>query len=270
MNAQQGPHWSHFDSPAPAALESRKPHFEVAGQDEALARMHYLVDQGRRLGLLTGPSGCGKSFLFQRFAIESQRLGREVVALDLLGADGRDLLWQLASRLLARVSIQDPRFLLWRAISDRLLEHRLQGLATILLVDHVDQATDEALSVLIRVLHLDEHPDRRLTVLLAADKSHVGKLDPRLLERVDLQIEVEPWSEEEVGEFLRHRLSTLREPALKADSRTAARVWQLSQGIPRRVVRLVELLLVAGASDRSSLLGPHTVDAVHRELVPAA
>ena len=58
--------------------------------------------------------------------------------------------------------------------------------------------------------------------------------------------------------------------ALKADSRTAARVWQLSQGIPRRVVRLVELLLVAGASDRSSLLGPHTVDAVHRELVPAA
>ncbi|HEY4759151.1 MAG TPA: hypothetical protein VIH42_01085, partial [Thermoguttaceae bacterium] len=60
-------HWGLRESPFRGGLVmqllQRSPTHE-----EALARLHFLVDNQRRLGLLMGPSGSGKSLVLEAFA----------------------------------------------------------------------------------------------------------------------------------------------------------------------------------------------------------
>ncbi|MGW8258331.1 MAG: hypothetical protein ACWGMZ_12665, partial [Thermoguttaceae bacterium] len=67
--------------------------------DEALARMQFLVENQRRLGLLTGPSGSGKSLVLEAFAESMRRGGLFAVKINLLGLNSSEMLWLLADGL---------------------------------------------------------------------------------------------------------------------------------------------------------------------------
>ena len=67
--------------------------------EEALARLQFLVDHGRRLGLLAGTPGSGKTVLLDVFARQMQGLGNQVARLNLLSLDSREFLWDLVSQL---------------------------------------------------------------------------------------------------------------------------------------------------------------------------
>jgi len=59
-------HWGLQESPFRGCLDP-KSFYQSPTHEEALARLHFLVEHGRRLGLLTGPSGSGKSLLLEVF-----------------------------------------------------------------------------------------------------------------------------------------------------------------------------------------------------------
>ena len=63
-------HWGLRESPFRNCLD---PHcfYQSPTHEEALARLHFLVEQHRRLGLLLGPDGSGKSLLLEVFAAQS-------------------------------------------------------------------------------------------------------------------------------------------------------------------------------------------------------
>ncbi len=125
--------------------------FMGSTQDEALARLHYLSDRHKRLGVVHGTHGVGKTWVLQRYASEVRRRGCDVISLDLAGRDGREFLHQLADGLHARVSRQEARYQLWRGILDRLRENRLLHTTTVLLCDHFDETTDEVRLSLIHI-----------------------------------------------------------------------------------------------------------------------
>ena len=52
--------------------------YPTAGNDEALARIEYLVESRRRLGALLGEAGVGKSLVLQAAARNSRGKGRVV------------------------------------------------------------------------------------------------------------------------------------------------------------------------------------------------
>ncbi len=60
-------YWGLAESPFRASLDARFFHQGLA-HEEALARLHFLVDEQRTLGLLVGASGSGKSMLLEMFA----------------------------------------------------------------------------------------------------------------------------------------------------------------------------------------------------------
>ena len=53
-------YWGLVESPFRGGLDPRFYH-EGPTQEEAIARLHFLVDGGRPLGLLLGSTGCGKN-----------------------------------------------------------------------------------------------------------------------------------------------------------------------------------------------------------------
>ena len=138
-------HWGLRESPFRGPLDP-KSFYQSPTHEEALARLHFLVEQRRRLGLLVGPSGSGKSLLLEVFAEQLRRTARPVGQAESAGRrSGRD-----ARAAGGRVGIE-PRAVgfrgrLWRAVTDRLIEYRYQQLEAVVLLDDADQADPQVLA----------------------------------------------------------------------------------------------------------------------------
>src|SRR5262245_9115131 len=86
-------HWPFSSVPSAAQV------YPTAGHDEALARIEYLVDARRRVGVLAGGSGYGKSILLDVASSRLARGGMVVVSVDVMGLSTRELLWEVAAGL---------------------------------------------------------------------------------------------------------------------------------------------------------------------------
>src|SRR5262245_7911618 len=85
-------HWQLTESPfrtVPAADR----YYPSASHEEAVARLEYLVDARRRLGVLLGESGVGKSFMLRVASDCLERKGYAVATVDVAGVGSRELLW---------------------------------------------------------------------------------------------------------------------------------------------------------------------------------
>jgi type II secretory pathway predicted ATPase ExeA len=222
--------------------------YPTPGHDEALARIEYLVDAGRRLGALLGPAGRGKSLLFDVAARRLARTGRATVLINALGLSPREFLWQIASQLgtAPREDADGPR--LWRQISDRIAENVWHQVGTVLLVDDAGQAGPDVLTHIIRLAQLDTRPAAQWTIVLAAEPEQAARWNATLRDLVDLRIDVEEWSEEDTIGYVQNALieAGSRGPLFADDALSV--LHQFSGGNPRRVARLADFALLAGAA----------------------
>ena len=240
-------HWQLSESPFRNVLDAARFYPNVS-HDEALARLEYLADARRRLGVLLGESGVGKSFVLRVAAKRLARKGHAVATVDAVGAGTRDLLWQIAAALGAAPRDTSDVVHLWRLVADRVAENRLQQTSTVLLVDDAGQAGPDAMTQLVRLARLDATPDARWTILLAADRQQASRWNESLRELVDLRIDLEPWNQTDTIGYVQTTLVEAgRFDPLFNDDALAA-IFELTGGVPRRVVRLADLALVAGAA----------------------
>jgi hypothetical protein len=77
-------YWGLASSPFRGHLDPRAFH-QGPTQEEALARLHFLVDEQRTVGLLLGEAGSGKSLLLEVFAQQLGAARRERAVVSLLG-----------------------------------------------------------------------------------------------------------------------------------------------------------------------------------------
>ncbi|MBN2580400.1 MAG: AAA family ATPase [Pirellulales bacterium] len=247
------------------------PHFFYASpmHEEALARLHFLVENRRRLGWMTGPAGSGKSLLLTVFAEQLRRRGAAVSQMNLPGRDVAEVLWQLAADWGANPSPTTAPVVLWRMLEDRLLAHRWQQLDTVFLLDDAEGVSDPVTVALLRLMQFDESPESRLTVVLAGRQERLTPLSRRLGELTELRIDLEPWEQPDTEKFLNHSLHQAGQSAPLFSESAMARLHALTDGNPRRVSRLAELTLVAGAGEELNQIDADVVESVSRELCGA-
>ena len=258
-------HWGLRESPYAAGIDPRA-FYQGSNHEESLARLHFLVDQPRRVGLLLGDSGVGKSLLLEVFGQQKRSATRQVASLSLLGIAPTEFLWQLCVRLGRDLPLTDSIFQLWRSVSDQLRENRYQQTSTVLLLDDADEAESEVLVQVARLAQADPSPAARLTIVLAAQARRLGNLGRRLLELADLRIDLEPWSESDTMSYLRWALvqAGRTQPTFTPDA--LRHIHLLAAGVPRRVKQLADMALVAGAGNELDLIDVDVVESVYQEL----
>ena len=258
-------HWGLRESPFRNCLDPQF-FYPSPTHDEALARLHFIVEERRRLGLLMGPAGSGKSFMLELFAPQLRRSGRKVAMLNLIGVEPDEMLWLLAAQFGRYLDRTTSTTVLWRALSDRLVEFRYQQLDAAILLDDADQASRSVLPHLVRLAKYDSSPASRLTLILVGERERMGRLGDAILGLAELRIDLEPWAPEDTQNFVikslcqaGRQLPVFAEPAI-------ARLHELSHGIPRQVRQLADLALVAGAGRELKQIGPDVVESVYHEL----
>jgi type II secretory pathway predicted ATPase ExeA len=240
--------------------------YQSANHEEALARLDFLVDQPRRLGLLLGEPGVGKSLVFDVFGRQKRSATREVASLSLLGMTSVDFLWQVAVKLGKDPAPGESLFLLWRSVADQLAENRYQHKTTILLFDDADEASDEVLLQVARIAQLDPSPAARLTIALAAQSRRVGNLSRRLLELADLRVDLEAWQEDETAGYIHWALNRGGCTRNVFTPDAMHHLHELTDGLPRRVMQLADMALIAGAGCDLDQIDVDTIENVFHEL----
>jgi type II secretory pathway predicted ATPase ExeA len=265
-------HWQLAESPFRSVLDPSR-FYPGASHEEALARLEYLTDARRRLGVLLGESGVGKSLTLQVAAERFARKGYAVATIDAVGLGTREMLWQLAANLGAAPRDTSDMVHLWRLVADRLAENRLQNVNTVLLMDDAGQAGPDVLTQLVRLARLDASPEARWTIVLAAEPLQAARWGESLRELVDLRIDLEPWNESDTVGYVQTTLVEAGRFDPVFDDQALATIYDLTCGVPRRVVRLADLSLVAGAAAQVEFIDSATVQTAFGELnwpVPAA
>ena len=258
-------HWGLKESPFRGLLDP-KFFYQSPVHDEALARLQFLVQEQRRLGLLIGPSGSGKSLLLGVFAEQLRRNARPVAKLSLLGVEPAEMLWLLATGWGLSLDPTPSLPMLWRAVTDRLIEYRYQRLEAVVLLDDVDRADHQMLRHVTRLARFDLSPRTRLTLVLAGRNEGMASLDERLLDLAELRIDVEPWAPADTGDFVSTSLAKAGRRSPVFDEPAVTRLHELSKGVPRRVSQLADLALLAGAGQELEHIDAEVVDDVYREL----
>jgi general secretion pathway protein A len=240
--------------------------YPTAAFSEALARIDYLVDGQRRLGVLLGEQGVGKSLLLQAAARQLARKGRAVVLVDATGITSRELAWQVACGLGAAPSEEADAQRLWRQIGDRIVENRLQQVHTVLLVDEGGLASPDVLTQFARLTRLDPSPAARWTIVLAAASEQTSLWSSTLRDLVDLRIDLVAWSAEDTVGYVQMALVEAGRMEPLFDDEALAALHMLTRGVPRQVAKLADFALLAGAGAGLTTIDAATIEAAHEEI----
>ena len=240
--------------------------YPTCGHHEALARIEYLVDGRRRMGVLLGEAGVGKSLVLRASERQLSRQGRAAVLVDALGATPRELLWQFAAGLKVSPRQDADAARLWRQITDRVVENRAQQIHTVLLVDDAGQAGPDVMTQFVRLARLDVSPAARWTIVLAAQPAQAARWNETLRNLVDLRMELGAWSAEDTIGYVQTALVDAGRFEPLFDDDALARLHELARGVPRSVARLADFALLAGAAAGLDMIDASAIEAAHDEI----
>jgi general secretion pathway protein A len=258
-------HWGLRESPFHERFGPRG-FYQSPTHEEALARLHFLVEEHRRLGLLLGPDGSGKSLLLEMFAADLRRHGPVVARVNLTGISGDEMLWSILAQFGRNLDRCDQTPVLWRALGDRLAAFRYQMVDTVILVDDADRAANSVVPHLIRLVKFETGPQPRLTMVLAGDRLNIGRLGETLLGLCELRIDLGTWQPDDIAGYLDTSLRRAGGSGHEFDEQAIERLYELSHGVPRQVRLLADLSLVAGAGRHLQSIDADVVETVYHEL----
>jgi MSHA biogenesis protein MshM len=241
-----------------------------AAQEEALARLEWVVEERQRSCLMVGDAGTGKSHLAAVAARRLGGLGAEVAVLSLRGLPAGDWLDLLLERLpLDPLSRAEP-LRAWQKLENRLRENRLMERPTALIFDDVDLGPADAVEGIERLVAAVEPRFARTLVVATASATGLAAVPAAVRHRAAVRIELTPWSEADVAAFLGHELRRVGGGDDSFSPEAVATLARFAGGVPRTVVTLARLALVAAAGDGADRVDAATVERVWRELAPTS
>jgi type II secretory pathway predicted ATPase ExeA len=245
------------------------PAFFFAGpaQNEALARLHFALDHRLALALLTGESGAGKSCLLSRFAHELRATPNCVFQVNLHRLSAEELTLRLASWLGVQ-AVNEPHRL-WLKLTQRLSELQYDRTPLVILADDAHTATPDVRDWLTRLLGALPAERWQLSLILATDEAGLSQWPRTWQDRLDLRVELEPWSLDTIREFIAAAFEqdSAFQPHFTLDALEL--LAELSGGLPRKLRRLVTLAGLTAQAQRLEQIDAATLQAVEEELCGA-
>jgi type II secretory pathway predicted ATPase ExeA len=216
--------------------------------EETLARMSFLVERGRPLGFLSGMPGIGKTTALQLLEDELRSPGRQVIRLSAAGMSAATLL----AAMTAELGIgRSDRF---AADAQGLLVDYLAGVSftrgsAALLLDDFDMADDSCIGVLSSLMRRLAATSARLSIVAAVRETESAAWHDLAKSSADFVLRLSPWLPRETAKYvlgvIERRNRASRGEVCSIDDAGLRALHESSAGIPGRIVRILELSLIA-------------------------
>jgi general secretion pathway protein A len=239
--------------------------FAGATHEEALSRLHYLVESGQRCGVVTGSRETGKSMVLRVFAQECVAAHSATALVDLTDLGASEALERLAEKLALAPHVGSTPDILWRHVTDALAGQRHARERCVILFDHLDRARSDCHQVVERLLAHDGGPRAAVFVLGFSGQSF-PIVSRQWRQLADLRVEVTPLTESETTAFVRSLVDEIALPNDVFDADALEAVFDITQGTPGAVVRLCQLALLSAIHDEKARVSSDVVEAAMSEL----
>jgi general secretion pathway protein A len=218
--------------------------------DEGFARLMYDVTELRAgLSLVTGDIGCGKTMLANALVDRLRGTPHEVTVL----ASPRLSAVQLLRAVADALGLPKPpraKHALIQALGEHLAQLHEEGRRPVLLVDEAQLVTPALLEEIRLLTNFESRTDKHLHVVLLGQpelRERIAK-QPQIDQRISLRYHLPPLETEEVGDYVKHRLSVAGangKPIFEDD--TFEVLAERTGGVPRLVNNLATQALFVGA-----------------------
>ncbi len=248
------------------AISSGRSFFQCAAQEESLARIDFLIQQNRRVGLLLGRPGLGKSSVLRHVCHASKRRGCSVGMINVFGMDEQEFLHAVARVLGCPTESESSAIVLWRETHDALLANCYEQKPTVLCFDDVHEADTGVLNGIIRLAQWQPPTKPLVSLILGADSDRVSWLGERILDRCEMRIELEPWNRNDTLAYVHAAALCGGSEKPLFDGPSIDALHDCTQGNPRQIRQLAEFALVAAASQSLAQVDLSTLQACEEEL----
>ncbi len=216
--------------------------FRGTPQRSALRRLVRLARQGKELSLLVGGSGVGKTTLLRSFFEDLDPSAFEPALL--VVSRGVEPEW-LRRSLAAQLGVETPaddRAEGMRQLYQRVAEIHGEQRRVLVLLDEAHALGADGLAELRSWMNLESEERKVLSFLLVGNEELVPTLRAHggLLERVEAQVELTGFSQEESREYLEHRLKRVGGHAGIFEDDAYALIADLAEGRPRHLNALAD------------------------------
>jgi len=242
--------------------------FAGPAQEEALARLEWLVGERQRCGLIVAEAGHGKSHLAATAARRLGGLTAEVAVLSLAGLPDGEWLDLLLDRLPLDAASRSEAIRPWLKLENRLRENTLLDRPTVLLVDDIDRGPDDARDGVARLAAAAEPRFGTVVVIATARPEGLAAVPDTLRRRAAVRIDLPAWTEPEVAAYLAAGLERAGREAGVFPPAAIATIWRFAAGVPEVTRRLAHLAVAAADAEGLERVEAATIERVWRELSP--
>ena len=290
-------YWQLFGTPFENAGDGRW-FAETAVHGEALARLEFLVEHRRRIGLLRGAEGTGKSTILKQLQRLRKRYQQEETTfIDLTCMESHELLWHLVAGLHLGPNDTDTPLQLWRSLEDTLNGLRYAGRQTVFLFDHFDPLQQDVLRVVERLQHLESALAGWTTTIIAVRNDRSLERMSSLAELSEFRIELKPLDQTQTSVYIQELLKQanapkelpdvhqeqqqkflktiqgglLHKPPVAAqqqifEEEVSVQIHRYSGGIPREINRICDFALLAAMQEQRRTIDAEIISTVAEEL----
>ena len=238
-------------------------------EEEALARLEWLVLERGRCGIVVAEEGLGKSHLLAMAARRCGGLGAEVATLSLHGLPAGEWLDLLLARLPLDAASRGEAERPWLVLENRIRENTLMERPTVLAFDDVDRGPDDAREGIARLASAGEPRFGSLVVVISTTPAGLARVPAAVRSRAAVRVDLAPWSQTEVAAFVTATLVRSGcDPACFSEAAIAT-LARFAGGVPRTVCQLARLAALAAADGGLERVDAATVERAWRELLPS-
>ncbi|HIF96115.1 MAG TPA: hypothetical protein EYQ54_03660 [Myxococcales bacterium] len=240
---------------------------------EALAHLVYGLEQGEGFIVLSGEVGTGKTTLC-RSLLERIEPDSEVAILFNPSNNDIELLQSISEEFGLPAERRSRRQLV-SALNGFLLDCHGRERRVILIVDEAQNLSSATLEQIRLLSNLETASSKLIQIILLGQPELEAKLDSdslrQLRQRVTVRWSLRPFSVQDTGAYVQHRLAVAAGAAREIFSPAALReVHRLTGGIPRLINVLCDRALLVGYADSNHRIGMKRVRQAAREVPDAS
>lgn len=238
--------------------------------EESLAKLAFLVERGRPLGVLLSSAGLGKSICLDLLAHEIRETHHAVVKVSVAGMSAETMISAIAAGLgLGRGAAS-------LSLRVNLLLEYLQGISmskesVAILLDDFELASDECVLALRTLLQRLAQLKANVSFIVSATEAGNDGLRD-LLAQADFVVKLSPWT---ASESARYALGVIERLPIQSrgsgsmiDDSGLRALHECSRGIPARLTRILDLSLLVCEEMEQLRLTDSIVRAATEELFP--
>ncbi len=246
-------------------------YYPSEGHQSALLKLRYAIENHRGAALLCGDSGTGKTLLVQLLRENLAEHFSPVIHVVVPMMSGAELLAYVADGLgvwsgpSGRASVEENI----RRIENTLAENARAGKQAILVVDEAHLLADTEAMESLRLLTNFQGPSGPALFLLVVGQATLAPAlarMPHFEERFGVKSLLKPFTADEAAAYVNHRMTVAGASRTIFEDDALDAIYELSQGIPRRINRLCDLALVVGYADEQQSIARSHIESVAGEL----